>query len=149
MTRPMAPVARSYLFVPGNRPERFNKASASGTDVVIIDLEDAVPEQERTVHVEAAQPVVELGRDEPRAGPFVLRPPLASFFEMPRSTRLVMSRSGVSAEHFSIFGDLDVLSLPKRPSNRRLVALVLLDRSSKSGGSSDGNYAGRGIPRHA
>lgn len=37
----------SYLFVPGNRPERFNKASASGADVVIIDLEDAVPEQEK------------------------------------------------------------------------------------------------------
>lgn len=38
--------ARSYLFVPGNRPERFTKAFASGADVVIIDLEDAVaPEQ--------------------------------------------------------------------------------------------------------
>lgn len=35
-----APV--SYLFVPGNRPERFGKALASGADMVIIDLEDAV-----------------------------------------------------------------------------------------------------------
>jgi citrate lyase subunit beta/citryl-CoA lyase len=35
--------ARSYLFVPGNRPERFSKALASGADAVIIDLEDAVP----------------------------------------------------------------------------------------------------------
>lgn len=34
---------RSYLFVPGNRPERFGKALASGADSVIIDLEDAVP----------------------------------------------------------------------------------------------------------
>lgn len=34
---------RSYLFVPGNRPERFSKAFASGADSVIIDLEDAVP----------------------------------------------------------------------------------------------------------
>lgn len=32
----------SYLFVPGNRPERFGKALASGADQVIIDLEDAV-----------------------------------------------------------------------------------------------------------
>jgi citrate lyase subunit beta/citryl-CoA lyase len=31
------------LFVPGNRPERFAKALASGADAVIIDLEDAVP----------------------------------------------------------------------------------------------------------
>jgi citrate lyase subunit beta/citryl-CoA lyase len=38
---------RSYLFVPGNRPERFAKAIASGADAVIIDLEDAVPPAER------------------------------------------------------------------------------------------------------
>jgi citrate lyase subunit beta/citryl-CoA lyase len=34
---------RSYLFVPGNRPERFAKAHASAADAVIVDLEDAVP----------------------------------------------------------------------------------------------------------
>jgi len=33
---------RTALFVPGNRPERFAKALASGADAVIIDLEDAV-----------------------------------------------------------------------------------------------------------
>jgi citrate lyase subunit beta/citryl-CoA lyase len=38
---------RSYLFVPGNRPERFAKAYSSGADAVIIDLEDAVPPGER------------------------------------------------------------------------------------------------------
>lgn len=35
-------LARSFLFVPGNRPERYAKALASGADMVIIDLEDAV-----------------------------------------------------------------------------------------------------------
>jgi len=39
--------ARSYLFVPGNRPERFEKAMASGADAVILDLEDAVPEADK------------------------------------------------------------------------------------------------------
>lgn len=34
--------ARSLLFVPGDRPERFVKAIACGADAVIIDLEDAV-----------------------------------------------------------------------------------------------------------
>lgn len=34
--------ARSYLFVPGNRPERFAKALAAGADAVVLDLEDAV-----------------------------------------------------------------------------------------------------------
>jgi citrate lyase subunit beta/citryl-CoA lyase len=38
---------RSYLFVPGDRPDRFAKACASGADAVIIDLEDAVPPAER------------------------------------------------------------------------------------------------------
>lgn len=33
---------RSLLFVPGNRPERFDKAYAAGADVVLLDLEDAV-----------------------------------------------------------------------------------------------------------
>lgn len=32
----------TYLFVPADRPERFDKALASGADRVIIDLEDAV-----------------------------------------------------------------------------------------------------------
>jgi len=36
-------LARSFLFVPGHRPERFAKALVSGADAVIVDLEDAVP----------------------------------------------------------------------------------------------------------
>jgi citrate lyase subunit beta / citryl-CoA lyase len=38
---------RSLLFVPGDRPERFSKAAASGADAVIFDLEDAVTAQRR------------------------------------------------------------------------------------------------------
>lgn len=33
---------RSLLFVPGDRPERFAKAAASGADAIILDLEDSV-----------------------------------------------------------------------------------------------------------
>ena len=33
---------RSYLFVPGTRPDRFAKACASGADAVVLDLEDSV-----------------------------------------------------------------------------------------------------------
>ncbi|WP_454917373.1 HpcH/HpaI aldolase/citrate lyase family protein [Xanthobacter sediminis] len=36
---------RSYLFVPGDRPERFDKAVAAGADVSVLDLEDAVRPQ--------------------------------------------------------------------------------------------------------
>lgn len=39
---PAAFSPQSYLFVPGSRPERFDRALASGADAVIVDLEDAV-----------------------------------------------------------------------------------------------------------
>jgi citrate lyase subunit beta/citryl-CoA lyase len=39
----------SYLFVPGNRPERFAKARAAGADAVIFDLEDAVQPAEKAL----------------------------------------------------------------------------------------------------
>ncbi|MGE0556038.1 MAG: CoA ester lyase [Gemmatimonadales bacterium] len=50
----MTRIARTLLFVPGNRPERFPKAVASGAHAVIIDLEDAVPPAERDTAREAA-----------------------------------------------------------------------------------------------
>lgn len=34
--------ATTFLFVPGDRPDRFDKAFGAGADAVIIDLEDAV-----------------------------------------------------------------------------------------------------------
>jgi citrate lyase subunit beta/citryl-CoA lyase len=39
----MSPV--SALYVPGDRPDRFDKAAASGADIVILDLEDAVADR--------------------------------------------------------------------------------------------------------
>ena len=44
---------RSYLFVPGDRPDRFEKARQSGADAVIIDLEDAVDSAHKDVAREA------------------------------------------------------------------------------------------------
>ncbi|MCC5647870.1 CoA ester lyase [Nostoc sp. CHAB 5824] len=45
---------RSLLFVPGDRPDRFDKASASGADAIIIDLEDSVALDRKVVAREAA-----------------------------------------------------------------------------------------------
>jgi citrate lyase subunit beta/citryl-CoA lyase len=39
--------ARSFLFVPGDRPERLPKALASGAHAVIADLEDAVAPEDK------------------------------------------------------------------------------------------------------
>jgi citrate lyase subunit beta/citryl-CoA lyase len=42
MSPSVSTLHRSFLFVPGTQPERFDKALASGADAVIVDLEDAV-----------------------------------------------------------------------------------------------------------
>jgi (S)-citramalyl-CoA lyase len=43
-----APIrARSWLFTPATRPDRFAKASAAGADVAILDLEDAVAPKDK------------------------------------------------------------------------------------------------------
>ncbi|HEY6006284.1 MAG TPA: CoA ester lyase [Anaeromyxobacter sp.] len=44
---PLTLPARSWLFVPATRPERFAKAAASGADRVILDLEDSVAPPEK------------------------------------------------------------------------------------------------------
>ena len=45
--------ARTALFVPGDRPDRFGKAAASGTDLVVCDLEDAVAPGSKAEALEA------------------------------------------------------------------------------------------------
>jgi citrate lyase subunit beta/citryl-CoA lyase len=47
--RPDARSARSWLFVPGDRADRFEKAAASGADIVVHDLEDAVEPDAKAV----------------------------------------------------------------------------------------------------
>lgn len=39
--------ARTLLFVPGNRPDRFDKALDAEADLVVFDLEDAVPVEDK------------------------------------------------------------------------------------------------------
>ncbi|GAA2171196.1 CoA ester lyase [Agrococcus versicolor] len=43
----------TWLYVPGDRPERFEKAATSGADVVIVDLEDAVRDDRKDAAREA------------------------------------------------------------------------------------------------
>lgn len=65
---------RSYLFVPADRPERFEKAHGSGADAVIVDLEDALAPAAKTAardrlaaSLDAGRPIVLRinGRDTP------------------------------------------------------------------------------------
>src|SRR5688500_13555650 len=40
-------LARSYLYAPGSRPDLLGKVLQQGADAVIVDLEDAVPAEEK------------------------------------------------------------------------------------------------------
>ncbi|HET6154118.1 MAG TPA: CoA ester lyase [Marmoricola sp.] len=43
----MTSLARSFLYVPGNAPDKLEKARGRGADALIVDLEDAVPVAEK------------------------------------------------------------------------------------------------------
>ena len=55
----MSPVARSWLYVPGHRPERVAKALASDADAVVVDLEDAVPPDAKDAAREAVRQIAD------------------------------------------------------------------------------------------
>lgn len=54
--------ARTLLFVPGDRPDRFAKAVAAGADGIVLDLEDAVaPHDKSTTRTAIADWLAEQG----------------------------------------------------------------------------------------
>lgn len=57
------------LYVPGNRPDRFDKAVDTGADLVILDLEDAVPAAQKSAALSAV--VGWLGRRGAVDGPML------------------------------------------------------------------------------
>jgi citrate lyase subunit beta/citryl-CoA lyase len=58
--------ARSYLFVPGDRPERFDKALATAADAVVVDLEDAVAPPAKGAARDAVAALLATGREVER-----------------------------------------------------------------------------------
>lgn len=64
---------RSYHFIPGTRPELFDRVGQLGADHYVLDLEDAVPEKLKNA---ARMAVVEFIHSRPRASCFVRINPL-------------------------------------------------------------------------
>jgi citrate lyase subunit beta/citryl-CoA lyase len=58
--------ARSFLFVPGDRPERFDKALATAADAVVADLEDAVAPPAKGAARDAVAALLSTGREVER-----------------------------------------------------------------------------------
>lgn len=103
---------RSALFVPGNRPERVDKAVATAADLVIIDLEDAVPVSEKVT----VRPVV--------------KEKLARHRERRLMVRVNALDTGLTEDDLAgVFGPgLDMIMLPKVQSAedvKRMAGLML------------------------
>jgi (S)-citramalyl-CoA lyase len=90
---------QSMLFVPGNKPERFAKALASGADCVCIDLEDAVPAD---------------GKDAARA---------AAIAAIPSDDRLAIRINGLRTKA----GLADLLALADAGARPSLIYLPMCD----------------------
>src|SRR5262245_2088932 len=108
---------RSYLFVPGSRPERVDKARASGADVVIVDLEDAVAPEDKDRARDAIGAVLDASR------PIVVR---VNPFDSPWFERdlALCSRAGVGAVMAPKAEDPARLSAVHVACGRPVLALV-------------------------
>ncbi|MEY9212195.1 CoA ester lyase [Thermobifida halotolerans] len=68
---------RSVLFVPGHRPGWVDKALASGTDAIVLDLEDSVPQaQKAAARATVAESIRRVRADNADVGLFVRVNPL-------------------------------------------------------------------------
>lgn len=119
---------RSWLFTPGTRPDRFDKAAASGADVSIIDLEDAVaprdkPEARRTALAHLAQPAAGPCARALRINALVTRAGVAdldALLESQASPDYLVLPKSESAAHLQILDRL----LGEAGKVTRLVALI-------------------------
>lgn len=82
-------MASTYLFVPGNSERKVQKALTSGSDAVIVDLEDSVPDHEKVAAREA-----------------VVR--LLGQYDSPLSTQLWVRVNAAGSKEF----ELDVKAIP-------------------------------------
>jgi citrate lyase subunit beta/citryl-CoA lyase len=108
---------RSYLFVPGDRPERIAKARASGADTVIVDLEDAVAPGSKP----AARAAVAGALDAAR--PVVLRINGADTGWFADDARLA-AHPGVAAVLLPKAASVDAVAALRSASGKAVLALV-------------------------
>lgn len=109
--------AVSYLFVPGNRPERFDKACAAGADVVIIDLEDAVPPEEK----DAARAAIANWLDQSKPVALRINSADSSWFE---ADLALCAHAGVSAVVLPKAATVEELARVRAAGAKSLLPLI-------------------------
>jgi len=109
--------ATTLLFVPGDRPDRFTKAHQSGADVIIIDLEDAVAVENKSLALDAVVSALTEPHDSVPGG---------------RLTALVRIDSNLSSLHLAALRDIAAVKnngllgvmVPKAESAEQVSAAV-------------------------
>jgi citrate lyase subunit beta / citryl-CoA lyase len=102
--------ARTLLFVPGHRPDRFDKAARSGADAIVVDLEDAVPKTSKA----AARAAIEK------------QWPMLQACGVPVLVRINASETSAGAEDIEWLGRLPppaAILLPKAESLRAVASV--------------------------
>ncbi len=124
----MTKAFRSLLFVPGARPDRFDKAAASGADGVIIDLEDAVLPSEKETARSAALSWLSSEANSVSAGLRINSPrtaagcaDIAALAAAARLPAFIMVPKAETAEDIAIVGEV--------LSTRQIIAVVESGRS--------------------
>ena len=97
---------RSLLFVPGDRPDRMEKALASGADALILDLEDSVTPERKA---EARDAIAAFLAQEPSG--------------VARWVRINPLDSGVTQDDLAAARGADGIVLPKSASGQDVAAL--------------------------
>lgn len=114
-TAPVPASARSYLYVPGDRDDRLQKALTRGADALIIDLEDAVASSGKSLARDLVagwtrtdRPTVvtwvRINADEPEADIRALAGPIAGVMVAKAEPALLETVSGLLAERERALG---------------------------------------------
>ncbi len=134
---------RSLLFVPGDRPERFAKAAASGADAIILDLEDSVSPANKQAAREAiadylagTREVVTLVRVNPLDGHMTAADVTAVIGARPDAIMLP------KAEGASSIAQLDTILRSESASDASLPAILPIATETPSAIFTLGSYRG-------
>ena len=155
---------RCLLFVPGSRPERFEKAVAANADQVCIDLEDAVPATDKPAAREAvlqffARSVTARGEIGVRINPVSTEAGTADLQALARAIHkpaFIMIAKTESAADVAVAADvlgvLPLIALLESPTaifNARAIAAAAPSMQAMMFGGYDYAVAARVTPRSA
>jgi citrate lyase subunit beta/citryl-CoA lyase len=137
ITRPSAPSLRSLLYVPGDRGDWLPGALASGADALIIDLEDAVPNEARAAVREG---VSEFVREHRQRLPLFVRVAAPSSIEFVRDLEVLVQAGAFGIVIPKVASALDVQiadrlvgwSEAKRPATLARTILVPLLETARA-----------------